>query len=702
MTSIFISYRRQPSAMLATLLARELQARDFEVYVDTQRLDSAGAFPDRLKDGIETSDVFICLVGDTTFESEWVLEEVKTALHYGKPMIPVFQESYQQGAATPNTVFKQLLDYDGILIFDVKNVYIDQSIDVLARMIENTASQLQKSSIATTTPNPNINLKDLAGQVLGQYELTTLLGMGGMGAVYEATQASLNRSVAIKVLSPALAAEAGYAERFSREAQVAAALEHPNIVPVYDYGSDNGLSYVVMRHLTGGSLADRLEKGEPPSLAETVHIIERLAAALDYAHSQGIVHRDIKSSNVMFDEHNTPFLVDFGIAKLLGATSALTGTGVMMGTPLYMAPEQWRSEGITAETDQYALGVLTYGLLTGHMPFAATTPFALMQQHLNEAPPPPTTYRADLPTGLQQVVDRALAKEPGERYPSVRAFAEALATAASGEAITPPPMSTPPPTQPTLHSEPTRVDLPSTPSPAAIGEPQRRSLPVMVLTAAAIVVIGVIIIGIVGTQPGGFLAAALPTATATQPPTATLTLTRTIPPPTASPTVEPTRTTPPTATLMPTATLEPTVAATALLPTATATNTSVPPTRTPQPANALLIYDDAAFTIHNQSGGPLSLEGVIFRSSNGNWDARSWGASLYTTLPANDCLRLRDVAAGNRQPPPVCGDLYGLQIVGPSVHFWRNVETFEVVRSGIVIAVCATAESTCPIFIPTA
>jgi serine/threonine-protein kinase len=704
MTSIFISYRRQPSAMLATLLARELKARGIEVYVDTQRLDSAGAFPERLKEGIQSSDVFICLVGDTTFESEWVREEIKTALQYGKPMIPVFQESYQQGGVVSNTIIKQFLDYDGILIFDVKNVYIDQSIDVLARMIGNTAAQLKKASVATTTPNPNINLNDLAGQTLGQYQLQTLVGMGGMGAVYRATQVSLNRAVAVKVLAPSLAAEASYAERFSREAQIAATLEHPNIVPVYDYGSDNGLNYVVMRYLTGGSLADRMEKVERPTLAETVSIIERLAAALHHAHSQGIVHRDIKASNVMFDEHGTPFLVDFGIAKLLGSASGLTGTGVMMGTPLYMAPEQWRAEGITAETDQYALGVLAYGMITGHMPFNATTPYALMQQHINDAPPPPTTYRQDLPAALQPVLDRALAKEAPERYPSITAFAQALATAAQGGPAGSPPSTSRTTVLPTLHGERTRADpLPDAPTVAA-DEPNGRSLLVIWLSAAAVIVIGLIIVGIVATQPGGFLAVAAPTATATNLPAATLALTSV--PPTEASTIAPTATIEPGAvpTLEPITAptlIPPTQTATLIPPTSTATITLLPSTSTILPTNVLLIYDDAAFTLHNQSGDILSLEGVIFRSANGSWEARSWGESIYTSLPDNDCLRLRDAAVGNRQPPAICGDLYGLQIVGPAAHFWRNVPSFEVARSGVVLAVCSVTESSCAIHIPT-
>jgi hypothetical protein len=169
MASVFISYRRQPSAMLATLLARELRERGVEVYLDTQRMDSAGPFPDRLKDGIRTSDVFICLVGAGTFESNWVQEEISTALEAGKPLIPVFQESYQQGAPISTPAIKRLLEADGILIFDVKNVYIDESIDSLAQMIVNTAA---KVAVASAPQRSNLNIQELAGRTLSRCMIT--------------------------------------------------------------------------------------------------------------------------------------------------------------------------------------------------------------------------------------------------------------------------------------------------------------------------------------------------------------------------------------------------------------------------------------------------------------------------------------------------------------------------------------------------
>lgn len=281
-----------------------------------------------------------------------------------------------------------------------------------------------------------MQMENLTGQTLGQYELRELLGTGGMGAVYRGYQRTLRRDVAVKVLYTTLAMQTEYGERFVREAQTAAALEHAHIVPIYDYGTERGLSYVVMRLLTGGSLAERIEysneSGRPlPSLGEVVTITTHLASALDYAHSQGVIHRDIKDKNVMFDNQGTVFLVDFGIAKLMSASGAsgLTHTGATVGTPWYMAPEQWRGDPVTPAVDQYALGVTVYVMLTGKMPFEAETPYQLMHKHLNEPIIPLGNWREDLPPDIGAVLTRALHKDPGERYPRVSDFAQDLAKA---------------------------------------------------------------------------------------------------------------------------------------------------------------------------------------------------------------------------------------------------------------------------------
>lgn len=325
-----------------------------------------------------------------------------------------------------------------------------------------------------------MSVENLSGRTLGQYELRELLGVGGMGAVYRAYQSSLDRDVAVKVLSALLAAQSGYSERFIREAKTAAALEHAHIVPVYDYGTtDDKISYVVMRLLTGGSLSDRLQavtdgNSALPPLDETARILRQLADALDYAHQKGVIHRDIKASNVMFNEQNSAFLVDFGIAKLLDSTTNLTVTGMAMGTPSYMPPEQWKGEEIGPAADQYALGIMTYAMVTGKMPFEGPTPYALMHKHLYETPTPPQTWRADVPQGVIDVLNRAMAKTADERYASALEFANAFERAIQGhpEAKTsagvPIPVSKTPTALPQLPTSPAALDGPTVRTPTGI------------------------------------------------------------------------------------------------------------------------------------------------------------------------------------------------------------------------------------------
>ncbi|GAB4423860.1 MAG: hypothetical protein Kow00106_20840 [Anaerolineae bacterium] len=272
----------------------------------------------------------------------------------------------------------------------------------------------------------------LVGQFLGQYELRELLGVGGMGAVYLAYQNSLQRTVAVKVLRPELTADPEAVERFTHEARTSAALEHPNIVHIYDYGTQGDISYLVMQLLSGGSLAERLAQRaetEHPllSLGEIAELLRQVGSALDYAHSRGVIHRDIKPNNILFDNLGNAHLADFGIARLLEATTTgLTGPGEVRGTFAYMAPEQWLGQKLTPATDQYALGVMTYALVTGRLPFESPTPAGVRHAHLNERPMPLRAYRPDVPEAVEQVIGRALAKKPEERFPTCMAFAQAF------------------------------------------------------------------------------------------------------------------------------------------------------------------------------------------------------------------------------------------------------------------------------------
>ncbi|MBI5932002.1 MAG: serine/threonine protein kinase [Chloroflexi bacterium] len=268
---------------------------------------------------------------------------------------------------------------------------------------------------------------NLTGQQLGTYKLGDLIGVGGMSAVYESYQTTVRRKVAVKVLPPQFASQADYAERFEREVQLAALLEHPHILPIYDHGTDQGISYIVMRLLTGGTLSQRLEFFKRPSLREALLILRQIGSGLDYAHKQNIIHRDLKASNVLFDTEGNAYLADFGIAKLLQVErSGLTTTGQAMGTPAYMSPEQWRGENVDARADIYALGIIAYILLTDEMPFQASTPYAMMHKHLHESAKLPSLLQPNLPPAVNLVMNRVLAKDPNTRYPTASSFVNAL------------------------------------------------------------------------------------------------------------------------------------------------------------------------------------------------------------------------------------------------------------------------------------
>ncbi|MDX2077919.1 MAG: protein kinase [bacterium] len=276
-------------------------------------------------------------------------------------------------------------------------------------------------------------INQLTGSTLGQYELKNLLGKGGMGAVYRAYQPSLGRDVAVKVLSGEFLEDDHFVQRFTQEAKISASLEHPAIITVHDYGVENGMSYVVMRLLNGGTLEERLTQKGKIAPKEALRLLTPLADALDYAHKQGVLHRDIKPSNIMFDDQNRPYLVDFGLAKLANQSFSLTASGFMLGTPNYMSPEQWKGETLSPASDQYAFATMTYEILTGKMPFDADSTYALMHKHLHEAPPESTdTHKISKP--IYSVIVRGMAKNPADRYPSLKAFMKALISAIEGGA----------------------------------------------------------------------------------------------------------------------------------------------------------------------------------------------------------------------------------------------------------------------------
>lgn len=263
----------------------------------------------------------------------------------------------------------------------------------------------------------------LEGTTLGQYEIIRKLGEGGMATVYLARQPSIGRLVAIKVLPPHFMHDSTFMQRFEHEVRIAADLQHPRVLPIYDYGELEGRPYIVMAYLGGGSLADRIREGSIP-LEDTVKIIDQIAEGLDHAHARGVVHRDFKPSNVLLDEHGNAYLADFGIAKISESTVNLTGTGIV-GTPAYMAPEMG-SEGVVAPSvDVYALGITLYQMLTGRCPYSGETPLSVLMAHVTAPIPDVRAERPDLPDGIARVLERALAKKPQDRYASAGELAAA-------------------------------------------------------------------------------------------------------------------------------------------------------------------------------------------------------------------------------------------------------------------------------------
>lgn len=272
---------------------------------------------------------------------------------------------------------------------------------------------------------------DLVGRRLGKYEIRAEVGRGGMGTVYLAHDPLLQRRVALKVLAPHLAGEPDLIERFLREARAAARLKHPNIVTIYDVGQEGSTYYFVMEYVDGPSLARALAQRGPMSPGGALRLLRPLASALDYAHGQGLVHRDVKPGNILLDPRGEPALGDFGIARA-AQDSRLTTTGTLVGTPEYMSPEQARGDEVDHRTDLYSLAIVAYEMLGGRSPFAGTTPHGVLYRQVHEAPPPlrqPRPGDPAWPAAVDGVLQKALAKEPGQRYETAGAFVEALARA---------------------------------------------------------------------------------------------------------------------------------------------------------------------------------------------------------------------------------------------------------------------------------
>jgi serine/threonine-protein kinase len=270
------------------------------------------------------------------------------------------------------------------------------------------------------------------GDTLGGYTLESLLGRGGMGSVYLATHERLGRRVALKVIAPELAHDDDFRARFLREARLAASLDHPHVIPVYDAGEVDGVLFIAMRYVRGSTLQQVLGDAGALSVAETVRIAEQVGSALDAAHAAGLVHRDVKPANVLLAEPDGHvYLGDFGLAKPMSSAST-TRTGFFLGTADYSAPEQIEGRPLDGRADVYSLGAVAFRCLTGRPPFTRDTEFAVLQAHLGEPPPQVTTLRPELPLEIDRAVATALAKRPEKRYASAGEFAQALREAVTG------------------------------------------------------------------------------------------------------------------------------------------------------------------------------------------------------------------------------------------------------------------------------
>jgi serine/threonine-protein kinase len=335
------------------------------------------------------------------------------------------------------------------------------------------------------------------GTEIAGCRIEAVTGRGGMGVIYRAVDLRLQRPVALKLIAADRAADESFRVRFERESRLTAAIEHPNVIPVYGAGEEDGLLYLVMRWVAGTDLRELLEREGRLAPERAARIVAQVGAGLDAAHAAGLVHRDVKPANVLIAASGHVYLSDFGITRVIGSETQLTESGEWVGTVDFMAPEHLQGHHTDARSDVYALGCVLYTALTGKPPFRRDTVAATITAHLHASPPPPSAEAPGIPAELDRVVGRALAKRPEDRYPSAGDLSRAAVAAARGETITEaersvargPAAPADAPTRalapPEPAGDPTRVALPPPPLPDRVHRPRRRGVAALGVVAAA-------------------------------------------------------------------------------------------------------------------------------------------------------------------------------------------------------------------------